>query len=258
MSNRMAATALLGLLAVGRLAAGADWFNWRGPDRSGVSEEKGLVSSWSKKTGENLIWRDDFTGRSTPVVLQGRVCANGRAGTGLLRQEVVACWDAGTGKRLWERRFDVYNTTVPFTRVGWAAIAGDPETGYVYAQNVDGQVVCLDKTGKTVWERRARGGVRPWLGLRGTDPHPDRGRGPAGRGRGGRGLGRHRPSPAAVHRLRQAHRSRALDLDAGAGPVRRREQPVEPDRGCDRRGAAGPRRAGPTAGSTPFARARAS
>ncbi len=154
MSKRMAAVALAGFLAASRLVAGGDWFNWRGPARSGVSEEKGLVSTWSKPTGENLIWRDDFTGRSTPVVFQGRVCANGRVGTGLVRQEIVACWDAGTGKRLWERRFDVYNTTVPFTRVGWAAIAGDPETGYVYAQNVDGQVVCLDKTGKTVWERR--------------------------------------------------------------------------------------------------------
>jgi outer membrane protein assembly factor BamB len=154
MSRTRAAVALVGLLAVARLAAGEDWFNWRGPARSGVSQEKGLVSTWSKKTGENLLWRDDFTGRSTPIVFQGRVCANGRVGTGLLRQEIVACWDAGTGKRLWERRFNVYNTTVPFTRVGWAAIAGDPETGHVYAQNVDGQVVCLDKTGKTVWERR--------------------------------------------------------------------------------------------------------
>jgi outer membrane protein assembly factor BamB len=154
MSKRMAAVALAGVLAVSRLAAGGDWHNWRGPARSGVSEEKGLVSTWSKKTGENVIWRDDFSGRSTPIVFQGRVCANGRAGAGPTRQEMVACWDAGTGKRLWERRFVVYNTTVPFTRVGWAAIAGDPETGYVYAQNVDGQVVCLDKDGKTVWERR--------------------------------------------------------------------------------------------------------
>ena len=154
MSRKHAACALVGLALLGRFAAAGDWFNWRGPERSGVSEEKGLISTWSKKTGENLIWRDDFTGRSTPVVFQGRVCASGRVGTSFQRQEMVACWDAGTGKRLWERRFNVYNTTVPFTRVGWAAIAGDPETGYVYTQNVDGQVDCLDKDGKTVWERR--------------------------------------------------------------------------------------------------------
>ena len=66
----------------------------------------------------------------------------------------MACFDAGTGKKLWERRFPVHNTTVPFSRVGWASLAADPETGYVYAQNVDGHLVALDRAGKTVWQRR--------------------------------------------------------------------------------------------------------
>jgi outer membrane protein assembly factor BamB len=38
--------------------------------------------------------------------------------------------------------------------VGWAALAGDPETGNVYAQNVDGQLVGLDRAGKVVWSHR--------------------------------------------------------------------------------------------------------
>jgi outer membrane protein assembly factor BamB len=143
--------ALPGVL-VQAVAAG-DWPSWRGPDRNGVSAETGLISSWSR-SGENLVWRADFMGRSTPIVLDRRVCASGRGGTGLERQEVVACWDAANGKRLWERRFQVYNTTVPFSRVGWAALAGDPETGHVYAQNVDGELVCLDRAGKTVWQHR--------------------------------------------------------------------------------------------------------
>ena len=62
-------------------------------------------------------------------MFDGRVCTSGRGGAGPTRHELVACFDAGTGKKLWERRFPVYNTTVPFTRVGWAALAGDPETG---------------------------------------------------------------------------------------------------------------------------------
>jgi hypothetical protein len=148
MMNRRTASAGLPLffllLGAAALAPASDWPNWRGPLRTGVSDETGLVSSWSK-AGENLIWRADFTGRSTPIVFEGRVCASGRGGTGLLRQEVVACWDANTGKKFWEHRFDVYNTMVPFSRVGWASVSGDPETGYVYTQNVDGQVVCLDR-----------------------------------------------------------------------------------------------------------------
>jgi outer membrane protein assembly factor BamB len=134
-------------------APAEDWPNWRGPHRDGTSDETGLVSSWSQD-GENLIWKADLTTRATPIVFDGRACVSGRTGEDLLRQELVACFDAGTGKKLWERRFPVYNTTVPFSRVGWASLAGDPETGNVYAQNVDGHFIAFDREGEIVWQRR--------------------------------------------------------------------------------------------------------
>jgi len=142
------------VLAVMATVTGAgDWPNWRGPLRTGASEETGLVSTWSK-AGENLIWKADLSARATPVVFDGRVCVSGRSGAGPTRREMAACFDANTGKKLWQRDFNVYNTMVPFSRVGWAGLAGDPETGYVYTQNVDGQAVCLDRAGKTVWQHR--------------------------------------------------------------------------------------------------------
>jgi outer membrane protein assembly factor BamB len=139
----------------GRAAVPAsDWTHWRGPERNGTSSQEGLVSSWSVE-GENLIWRADFVGRSTPVVLNGRVCANGRTGEGILRQEMVACFDAETGEKLWERRFNVYHSSVPWTRVGWANLAADAETGHLYVQGVGGLFFCLDSTdGSVVWKRK--------------------------------------------------------------------------------------------------------
>jgi outer membrane protein assembly factor BamB len=134
-------------------AAAADWPHWRGPFRTGTSEEKGLVSRWTR-AGENVAWKASLTARATPVVFDGRVCTTGRGGAGPTRHELVACYDAHTGKELWTRRFPVYNTTVPFTRVGWAALGADPETGYVFAQHVDGQLTALDREGKTVWQHR--------------------------------------------------------------------------------------------------------
>lgn len=140
------------LAIAGPLAAG-EWPGWRGPRQDGVSPDTGLVSKWSPE-GENLAWHvKDFMGRSTPVVFDGRVCANARAGEGVNMHEVVACFDAGTGKELWRRRLDVYHTSVPYNRVGWASVVGDPETGNLYACGVGGLLVALDRTGKVVWQR---------------------------------------------------------------------------------------------------------
>lgn len=140
---------VVSLMAAGPAAAG-EWPYWRGPGQDGVSAETGLVSQWSP-AGENLVWRADLVGRSTPVVFDGRVCANGRVGQGLHKQEIVACWDAGSGKKLWEKRLDVYLTMVPFNRVGWANVVGDPETGYLFAHGVGGLLVAFDRAGKVVW-----------------------------------------------------------------------------------------------------------
>ena len=144
---------ILAALLLATAASAGEWTHWRGPDQTGVSAETDLIDSWSKD-GTNLIWRSDFVGRSTPVVVDGRVCANGRMGEGIHRQEAVACWDADTGEQLWKRGFNVYHTAVPWNRVGWGDIAADSETGYVYVQFVNGRFGAFDAEGNTVWEWR--------------------------------------------------------------------------------------------------------
>jgi outer membrane protein assembly factor BamB len=145
------AAALAAALVVAPLSA-SEWPAWRGPGQNGISPETGLISNWSVG-GENVLWRADLVGRSTPAVFDGRVCANGRVGQGLHKQEIVTCFDAGTGTKLWEHRLDVYLSTVPFNRVGWAGVAGDPETGALYAHGVGGLLVAFDRSGKVLWSR---------------------------------------------------------------------------------------------------------
>ena len=151
----VAAALVAGLLAglPAGPAAANDWPSWRGRAQTGVSDATGLVSSWSPD-GENLIWYDRWVGRSTPAVFDGRVCANGRTGDGVDKQEVVACWDAETGEKLWQHSYNVLNTTVPFNRVGWGSVTGDPETGYLYAMNIDGHLNAFDRDGAVVWSWR--------------------------------------------------------------------------------------------------------
>ena len=129
----------------------SDWPGWRGPNQNGVSLATQLISDWSLD-GKNLIWRADFTGRSTPVILNGRVYVIGRVGEKINKQERVVCFDARTGQMLWEHRFNVYLTTVPFPRVGWANLVGDPETGNIYAHGVGGAFICFDRDGRVLWQ----------------------------------------------------------------------------------------------------------
>jgi outer membrane protein assembly factor BamB len=132
-----------------------DWFQWRGPEQNGVSRETNLPQQWSpdvKDRDSNLIWKVPYGGRSTPIVMNGRVYLINSAGAGETEQERVVCLDAESGKLLWEHRFNVFLTDIVSARVGWTNVAGDPETGNVYAHGVQGLLFCIDgKTGKVLW-----------------------------------------------------------------------------------------------------------
>lgn len=129
-----------------------DWTEWRGPARDGISPEKGLPTAWSL-AGQNLAWKVPYGGRSAPIVMDNRVYLQNTADKGELEQERVMCFNADTGKLLWEHRFNVYLSDVPPHRVGWASPVGDPATGNVYAFGVGGTLLALSRDGKVVWER---------------------------------------------------------------------------------------------------------
>jgi outer membrane protein assembly factor BamB len=129
-----------------------DWTEWRGPARDGISPEKGLPTAWSP-AGQNLAWKVPYGGRSAPIVMDNRVYLQNTADKGELEQERVMCFNADTGKLLWEHRFNIYLSDVPPHRVGWASPVGDPATGNVYAFGVGGTLLALSREGKVVWER---------------------------------------------------------------------------------------------------------
>ena len=130
----------------------SDWAEWRGPARDGISPEKGLPSSWSP-AGQNVAWKAPYGGRSAPIVMNGRVYLQNTSGKGASEQERLMCFDADTGKLLWEHKFNVYLSDVPPHRVGWASPVGDPATGNVYAFGVGGTLIGLTREGKVLWER---------------------------------------------------------------------------------------------------------
>ena len=77
------------------LAAAADWPQWRGPDRSGISRETGLLQEWPAD-GPKLRWKrtDIGPGYSTPVVVGGKVYLQ----TTKDKEEFAICLDEKTGR----------------------------------------------------------------------------------------------------------------------------------------------------------------
>ena len=114
----------------------------------------GRGDSFDFRRDTNVSWkRDDLGGRSTPIVMHGKLYTLVRAEPETPQEgEKVVCLDAKTGETIWENRFNVWLSDVPDTRVGWSSVVGDPETGRVYALGVCGFFQCLDgDTGKRIW-----------------------------------------------------------------------------------------------------------
>ena len=147
LSTRLGGFWLAGLIWAAS-ALGGDWAAWRGPYQNGVSLETGLPSST-----KDVLWRIPCGGRSTPVIVNGRLFAINLCGKGVTEQEQIFALDAATGKDLWHYKFNCFHTDVPNSRVGWASLAVDPETGNVYANGVQGLVLCLDRDGKLLWSK---------------------------------------------------------------------------------------------------------
>jgi outer membrane protein assembly factor BamB len=150
----VAATALISAPAADGDADPLDWTYCRGPNFDGTSVETGLIDDWDPEEGTNVLWSNpEFGGRSTPIVMNGRVyCLLRSKQESSEEGERVVCLDAATGKMIWQNEFNVYLSDVPDTRVGWSSVTGDPATGRVYALGVCGLFQCLDgETGKQIW-----------------------------------------------------------------------------------------------------------
>jgi outer membrane protein assembly factor BamB len=143
---------LVGLLCVspGARAAVQGWLDWRGPQQNGVSAETGLPEKITRP--EEALWTVPLPGQSTPVIAEGRLYINGYLGEGPELQEVIACFDAGTGHPLWEQRFSDFLSDTIYLRYATSSPAIDPETGNVYMQGTQGLLACFSPDGRLLWQ----------------------------------------------------------------------------------------------------------
>jgi outer membrane protein assembly factor BamB len=135
------------------VARAADWPQWRGPERTGISKETGLLQTWPAE-GPTLRWKatDIGTGYSTPVISQGRVYMQ----TTRDNDEFALALDEKTGAKTWE---------VPIGKVGrnqgpqYPGTRSSPtvDGDYLYCLASDGDLTCLETAdGKLKWKKHLR------------------------------------------------------------------------------------------------------
>ena len=135
--------------------AAADWPQWRGPDRSGVSNERGLLKQWPAG-GPKLLWQvnDLGDGFSTPVVVGSRIYMMSNRG---LDNEYVQAISASDGKVIWTTR--VGNVGNPDQNPSYPKARSTPtiDGDLLYTLGSDGDLACVEtKTGKIRWTKNLR------------------------------------------------------------------------------------------------------
>jgi outer membrane protein assembly factor BamB len=149
-------------LSVSALSAAAnDWPQWRGPDRSDVSKETGLLKTWPAG-GPKRVWlfENAGSGYSGPAIANGKYFTLGTRDN----HEVLLVLDANTGQELWTAKLgSVLPNNWGNGPRGTPAVDGDR----VYAISGVGDVVCINiADGKLVWKNSlvALGGDQPKWG----------------------------------------------------------------------------------------------
>lgn len=134
--------------------AAADWPQWRGPDRNGVSKETGLLKEWPQE-GPKLAWRIDDAGGGygAPAVVGGRVYLTGNKGT---TDEFVQARRAADGKLVWSTRIGKVGPNKGPQYPG-ARSTPTVDGEQLYALGSDGDLACLEAaTGKARWQKNLR------------------------------------------------------------------------------------------------------
>lgn len=177
MRHSLGPTLILNLLVVVvtvTLPAGAadtpdsNWPGFRGPGSAGVFDSADLPATWNAK--ENVAWSVEVPGLgwSSPVVWGDRVLVTsvikdgvterpkmglylGQSRGGGTHRFMVYCFDAKTGKRLWDREAKAATPRNIHLKNSFASATPttDGERLYVWFHQIG--LFCLDMDGKPLW-----------------------------------------------------------------------------------------------------------
>jgi len=147
---RCLAALFLGVTTFAASAESFDWPQWQGPDRNGISKERGLLKEWPKD-GPPLAWKIKGLGGgySAPSIAAGRIFGMSNRDN----DEVVWALSEADGKEQWAMRLGpAIHQGGPQGTEGPACtptVDGD----LLYVVGAGGDLACLQaKDGKILWQ----------------------------------------------------------------------------------------------------------
>ncbi|HTM27329.1 MAG TPA: PQQ-binding-like beta-propeller repeat protein [Vicinamibacterales bacterium] len=149
------------VVSVVAIGAAADWPQWQGPDRTGISKETGLLKQWPAP-GPPQVWTAGDLGRGygSMAVAGDRVYVQGMKGG----NSIVSALNRADGKMAWSKPLGSAsdNDQGPGPR-GTPTVDGDR----LYILTENGDLHCLKTDGSAVWHRNIladfRGRQLRWL-----------------------------------------------------------------------------------------------
>ncbi|MBN1361450.1 MAG: PQQ-like beta-propeller repeat protein [Sedimentisphaerales bacterium] len=144
---RRVKTCLL-LLAVPGVALAADWPQFRGPNRDGVSAETGLLQQWPAD-GPTPLWETTGlgTGYSSMAICEGKLYSMGDRTVDGQKSQFVYAYDLDTHQEIWSTRVGPPHQDGP-------RCTPTVDGGFAYAIGTSGDVVCVNAAdGTTVWRK---------------------------------------------------------------------------------------------------------
>ena len=121
----------------------SDWYQWRGPNRDGISAEKNLDLNWSS-SGPAVLWRVKGMGKgySSVSISNGKLITMGEKGG----RSLLIARSLEDGSELWEAETGGGGNPNCTPTI-------DPESGLAFGLSRDGAFVCTRlNSGEVVWK----------------------------------------------------------------------------------------------------------
>lgn len=142
---------LAAFLIFASCVSAADWPQWRGPQRNGISDENGWATNLDAAESR-ILWKAEIgLGFSSFTVAGGRVYTTGHAN----KSDTVFCFDAASGKVIWKHSYpaDLGDKYYEGGTSGTPAVDGTN----LYQLSRWGDVLCYEAaTGKIIWQKNVQ------------------------------------------------------------------------------------------------------